>query len=31
LKWSFGYPAAIGLMILAGLAPYLYFKRKNWL
>ncbi len=31
LKWSFCYPAAIGLMILAGLAPYLYFKRKNWL
>ncbi|MBS0971032.1 magnesium/nickel/cobalt transporter CorA [Chimaeribacter arupi] len=31
LQWSFGYPAAIGLMILAGLAPYLYFKRKNWL
>ncbi len=31
LKWIFGYPAAIGLMILAGLAPYLYFKRKNWL
>ncbi len=29
LKWSFGYPAAIGLMILAGLAPYLYFKRKT--
>lgn len=22
---------AIVLMILAGLAPYLYFKRKNWL
>jgi len=31
LKWSFGYPGAIVLMILAGLAPYLYFKRKNWL
>ncbi|KYP97350.1 magnesium transporter CorA [Sodalis-like endosymbiont of Proechinophthirus fluctus] len=31
LKWSFGYPSAIMLMILAGLAPYLYFKRKNWL
>jgi len=31
LKWSFGYPGAILLMILAGLAPYLYFKRKNWL
>ncbi len=31
LKWSFGYPGAIIFMILAGLAPYLYFKRKNWL
>lgn len=31
LKLSFGYPAAICLMILAGLAPYAYFKRKNWL
>ncbi|TCV93704.1 magnesium/cobalt transporter CorA [Biostraticola tofi] len=31
LKWSFGYPGAIALMILAGIAPYLYFKRRNWL
>ncbi|MBX4181120.1 magnesium/cobalt transporter CorA [Sodalis sp. CWE] len=31
LKWSFGYPSTILLMILAGLLPYLYFKRKNWL
>ncbi len=31
LKWSFGYPAALIFMVLAGLAPYLYFKRKNWL
>lgn len=31
LTWSFGYPSAIALMIVAGLAPYLYFKRKNWL
>lgn len=31
LKWDLGYPAAIVLMILAGLAPYLYFKRRNWL
>ncbi|MDX7989037.1 magnesium/cobalt transporter CorA [Xenorhabdus sp. 12] len=31
LHWTFGYPGAIGLMIAAGLAPYLYFKRKNWL
>ncbi|HFP0673353.1 TPA: magnesium transporter, partial [Escherichia coli] len=26
-----GYPGAIIFMILAGLAPHLYFKRKNWL
>lgn len=31
LEWSLGYPAAIGLMVLAGLAPWLYFKRKKWL
>lgn len=31
LNWYFGYPYAIMMMILAGLAPYLYFKRKNWL
>ncbi|UNB92279.1 MAG: magnesium/cobalt transporter CorA [gamma proteobacterium endosymbiont of Trioza apicalis] len=31
LKWVFGYPEAMILMILAGLIPYLYFKRKKWL
>ncbi|VFP86358.1 magnesium/cobalt transporter CorA [Candidatus Erwinia haradaeae] len=31
LRWSLGYPSAILLMILAGLAPYAYFKRKKWL
>ncbi|PPI88364.1 magnesium transporter CorA [Candidatus Pantoea edessiphila] len=31
LKWSFGYPAVIFLMIIVGIAPYLYFKHKNWL
>ncbi|URJ23886.1 magnesium/cobalt transporter CorA [Blochmannia endosymbiont of Camponotus sp.] len=31
LQWSFGYPSAIILMILSGLAPYIYFKYKNWL
>lgn len=31
LRWSFGYPSAIVLMILTGLAPYLYFKHKRWL
>lgn len=31
LDWLLGYPWAIGLMILAGFAPYFYFKRKGWL
>ncbi|WML91377.1 magnesium/cobalt transporter CorA [Thiothrix lacustris] len=31
LDWVFGYPMAIGLMILAGITPYWYFKRKGWM
>lgn len=29
--WDFGYPMALGLMLVAGLAPYVYFKVKKWL
>ncbi|MGV6988312.1 magnesium/cobalt transporter CorA [Testudinibacter sp. P80/BLE/0925] len=31
LGFTFGYPMALGLMLLAALAPYFYFKRKGWL
>jgi magnesium transporter len=31
LKWIYGYPWAIGLMILSAILPFLYFKRKGWL
>ncbi|HYQ92827.1 MAG TPA: magnesium/cobalt transporter CorA, partial [Candidatus Competibacteraceae bacterium] len=31
LQWEFGYPLALVLMVLSGLAPYWYFKRKGWL
>jgi magnesium transporter len=31
LDWWFAYPLAIGLMILAAMLPYLYFKRRGWL
>jgi magnesium transporter len=31
LDWWFGYPLALGLMVLAAVLPYLYFKRKGWL
>ncbi len=31
LSWRLGYPLALALMVLSGLAPYWYFKRKGWL
>lgn len=31
LKAAFGYPLALSLMVLSGLAPYWYFKHKGWL
>jgi magnesium transporter len=27
----FGYPLALGLMVVSAIVPYLYFKRKGWL
>jgi magnesium transporter len=30
LDWMAGYPIAIGLMLMAALIPYYYFKRKTW-
>jgi len=30
LDWPWGYPIALGLMAVAGISPYLYFKRKGW-
>ncbi len=31
LTWSFGYPIAVGAMVLAAVIPYWYFKRRGWL
>jgi len=31
LKWPFGYPFALGLMVFAAILPYLFFRRKGWL
>jgi magnesium transporter len=31
LSSPFGYPLSVILMIVAGLIPYLYFKRRGWL
>jgi magnesium transporter len=31
LHWTYGYPAALVLMLAAAVAPYMYFKWKKWL
>lgn len=31
LNWYFGYPVAIGLMILSAWLPFKYFKKRKWL
>lgn len=31
IEWTFGYPMALGLMVLSALGPYLFFRRKGWL
>lgn len=31
LKWWYGYPMALGLMIVSAILPYVYFRRKGWL
>jgi magnesium transporter len=31
LSWPWGYPLSLLLMVLAGISPYVYFKKKGWL
>lgn len=31
LEWAFGYPMALVLMVLVGVALYVVFKVKDWL
>lgn len=31
LKWDFGYPLALVIMVLSAVLPFLYFKRRGWL
>lgn len=30
LKWAYGYPSALIVMVLSAVLPYVYFKRKGW-
>jgi magnesium transporter len=31
LKWLYGYPFALGFMVVSAILPYWYFKRRRWL
>jgi magnesium transporter len=31
LSWPYGYPLAVGLMVLSAILPYLFFKTRGWL
>ena len=31
LRWVFGYPMALGLMVLSAVGPYWWFKHRGWL
>jgi len=31
LGWHYGYPFALLLMVVTGLAPLLWFKRRGWM
>jgi magnesium transporter len=31
LEWPFGYPFAIGLMVISAVIPMMYFRKRGWL
>jgi magnesium transporter len=31
LKWELGYPMSLGIMVVAAILPYLFFRWKKWL
>ena len=31
LKWAYGYPFALVMMIVAAVLPYVFFRWKRWL
>ncbi|HET7708263.1 MAG TPA: magnesium transporter CorA family protein [Sphingomicrobium sp.] len=31
LKWLFGYPMALSLILISAVAPFLYFKKRGWI
>jgi magnesium transporter len=31
LKWHYGYPISLALMLASAVGPYLYFKKRGWI
>jgi magnesium transporter len=31
LKWLYGYPMALAIMLVSGVAPWLYMKKRGWI
>jgi magnesium transporter len=31
LRWAYGYPFAIGLMLAVALGGFVWFRRKRWM
>jgi magnesium transporter len=31
LKWLYGYPMALTLILISAVAPYLYLKKRGWI
>jgi magnesium transporter len=31
LRWFYGYPFALVLMLVIGIAMYIYFRKKKWM
>ena len=31
LKWLFGYPMALTLILISAVAPFFYFKKRGWI
>ncbi len=31
LRWRYGYPTVLGMMVTLGVTMYLWFRRRGWL
>jgi len=31
LKWLYGYPMALGIMLISAVAPWYYMRKRGWI